>query len=257
VVTGGTFNRSNDPAYPATVATFRLDNYEVTVGRFRRFVAAYSADMIAAGAGKNPNNPSDPGWDTAWNAALPADAVALKASVGRGACMNAAAPTWTDTAQTAASESMPINCIPWFQAEAFCIWDGGRLPTEAEWNYAAAGGAAQRNYPWGSAAPDCNNANFGSCGNGSRLNRVGSLSPQGDGVWGQSDLAGNLYEWVHDWYAEPYPATCNNCANLAPSMYREVRGYFSATESLSAFRNNYTPNNQPFDDVGIRCARAP
>ena len=64
VVTGGTFNRGNDPNYPATVSTFRLDTYEVTVGRFKAFVAAYQDDVIAEGAGANPNNPSDTGWGT-------------------------------------------------------------------------------------------------------------------------------------------------------------------------------------------------
>ena len=77
VVTGSTFNRSNDPSYPATVSTFRLDKYEITVGRFRKFAAAYTQDMIASGAGKNPNNSSDPGWNTDWNANLPSDASGL------------------------------------------------------------------------------------------------------------------------------------------------------------------------------------
>src|SRR5262249_5194651 len=79
IVEGGTFYRSYDAitfadkSFPATVSDFRLDTYEITVGRFRKFVAAYSQDMIPVGAGKNPNNPSDVGWDVAYNSLLPAD----------------------------------------------------------------------------------------------------------------------------------------------------------------------------------------
>jgi hypothetical protein len=60
--------------------------------------------------------------------------------------------TWTDT--VGPNENLPMNCVPWYKAFAFCVWDGGRLPTEAEWNYAATGGNEQRKYPWGSTAPD-------------------------------------------------------------------------------------------------------
>jgi len=259
VVTGNTFNRGNDPSYPATVSTFRLDKYEVTVGRFRKFAAAYSQNMIAGGAGKNPNNPSDPGWNTTWNAKLPAAASDL-----HGQCMGPSNPTWTATAGS--NENLPINCVDWFQALAFCIWDGGRLPTEAEWNFAAAGGTAQRNYPWGGTAPDCTYANFWG-GTGSTacntavpnsFNRVGSESPKGDGVFGQSDLAGNAMEWVQDLYQDPYPGNCNNCANLTSGTDRVVRGGFSQSDAaslLTSARLHYGPQNYPFDYFGFRCAR--
>ena len=259
VVTGGTFNRSNDPAYPAAVSSFRLDKYEVTVGRFRKFVAAYSQTMIAAGAGKNPNNSSDPGWNTAWNTNLPADASGLHSQ-----CMGSDSPTWTPS--PTGNESLPINCIGWYQAQAFCIWDGGRLPTEAEWNYAAAGGTAQRDFPWGASPPDCSYANFTlSAANycstlPSRFNRVGSESPKGDGVFGQSDMAGNANEWVQDLYQSPYAGNCNNCANLTAGTDHVVRGgyYFSFdTTSVSTSSRDSVPENSPKDYQGARCARNP
>jgi sulfatase modifying factor 1 len=219
--------------------------------------------MIAAGAGANPNNASDTGWSTVWNTSLDATSGALAAALKCSSLYQ----TWTDAAGSAAAESLPINCVDWFEAEAFCIWDGGRLPTEAEWNYAAAGGTQQWVYPWGSAAPDCTYANFfdnsgtGYCvapPNGS-VNRVGSESPKGDGLYGQADLAGNVWEWVQDWYVSPYSNPCNNCAYTTVSSRRALRGggfYDSASFLLSSLRINDTPSVHNYD-FGGRCARTP
>ena len=250
VVPGRTYNRSNDPQYPATVSEFRLDAYEITVGRFKKFVAAYAQNMTAAGAGKNSNNPTDPGWDTAWNASLPKDAAALTTAVQCNGTTN--------------NDQLPMNCIDWFEAEAFCIWDGGRLPTEAEWNYAAAGGDEQRSYPWGSTEPvgtdfAIYNCNFPPVEGSLCSSAPVGTAPKGNSRWGQADLAGNLWEWVQDWSAAPYALPCNNCANVAATSDRVLRGgcFGCAKATLqSSYRNNIIPVHRG-NDVGARCARNP
>jgi formylglycine-generating enzyme required for sulfatase activity len=275
-VPGGTYYRGNDAQYPATVSDFRLDQYEVTVGRFRKFMSAYSQNMISAGSGQNPNDASDPGWDAAWNASLPADDSALRTAI-------ACSVTWTQTAGP--NENMPMNCIDWFEANAFCIWDGGRLPTEAEWNYAAAGGSEQRVYPWGAAEPDCTYANYFGAAGGTdycvRVNGTGALSPggatspKGDGKWGQADLAGNVAEWTLDWYATPYAeVSCLDCANTegappwcpggfdwceGPALYRVIRGAsFAATSPglVTSYREDKTFPTTRNNISGVRCARS-
>ena len=275
-VTTASFHRSYDgatsgytsQAYPARVSDFRLDTYEITVGRFRKFWNTYPGNMPAAGSGKNPNNASDPGWDATWNtSSLPASQAALTTKIE---CQT------TDQTWTAGNDALPMNCIDWFEAEAFCIWDGGRLPTEAEWNYAAAGGTQQRVYPWGSAALDCTYANFQGAaggtdfcvapGNGG-VNRVGSESPKGDGLYGQADLAGNVWEWVQDWYANAYTSPCSNCAyttvldgQLASGAVSDERvlrgGSFNnmASYLLSSYRYFGIPSYHS-EAFGARCAR--
>ena len=261
VVTGGTYDRSNDVGFPATVSDFRLDTFEITVGRFRKFAAAYTKTMIPANAGKNPNNPSDPGWDKAWDASLPASAGALMAALK---CPGTpAAQTWTDAA--AGNENRPVNCITWFEAQAFCIWDrGGRLPTEAEWNYAAAGGSEQRVYPWSSppAATTISDAQAVYCGGScAGPQDVGSKSPAGNGRYGQANMAGNVWEWVQDWHHQPYSsAGCTDCADLTPAIGRVLRGGSfnnAAGGSLQAQNRNLDQPARRNVDSGARCARTP
>lgn len=275
---GATFYRSYDVAadtmfkdtnYPATVSDFRLDNYEVTVARFRAFVnAGYGtqAKPPMAGAGAHPSI-SGSGWNAGWNTSLAPNTATLISNLK----CNSTYRTWTDMA--GANENLPINCIDWYTAMAFCIWDGGYLPTEVELNYAEAGGSEQRTYPWSSPATsvaiDCSYANYrvnnpsGTyCVNGTTggLNRVGAASPKGDGKWGHSDLGGNVYEWALDWYTSPYPTSvCDDCAHLGPASYRVVRGgsfFYLAVDLRTALRNNYAPASG-WDTVGMRCARMP
>jgi formylglycine-generating enzyme required for sulfatase activity len=249
VVPGGTFNRSNDPAFPAKVSSFALDRYEVTVGRFRKFVAAYPDNQPAAGSGKNPHNPADAGWMD--SARLAPDKAALMLELN----CDDVGQTWTGEAEDL--ENYAINCVSWYTAFAFCIWDGGRLPTEAEWNLAAAGGSEQRPYPWSSSATDESIDDAHAVYDRSRVSVVGSLSSAGDGRWGHADLAGNVAEWVVDESAD-YPVPCNDCARLAVgTMDRRHRGgdYSEAAETLlTAERSSLNPLSAS-SGVGIRCVR--
>ena len=279
LVPGGTFLRSfdrapdgnfSDPSAPATVSPFRLDRYEATVGRFREFVEA------GAGTQEQPPDPGSgahaaiagSGWDPGWNAMLAATPLDLRVSLVQAAC--AQVPVWTDA--PADSENRPINCLGWAEAFAFCIWDGGYLPTEAEWNFAASGGDQQRVYPWSvppeatqldetdgsfaSGADDCGDDGVPGCAVDD-LSRVGTRVA-GDGRWGQADLAGNVQEWQLDAY-EPYVTPCVGCANLTDGDPRGLRGssfFYGGTQARSAARGASLPFQASIDS-GVRCARAP
>jgi formylglycine-generating enzyme required for sulfatase activity len=100
----------------------------------------------------------------------------------------------------------PVLYVDWFQAQAFCEWAGGSLPTEAQWEKAARGPDDTRAFPWGDDPVSCELANgrvndvacFGD------TTEIGSYSPAGDSPYGIYDLAGNVYEWLHDWYSPTY-----------------------------------------------------
>jgi formylglycine-generating enzyme required for sulfatase activity len=270
LVPAGEFDRGNDANFPATLHAFRLDAYEVTVGRFRKFSAAFAAGYRPdPGDGKNANNPADGGWNAAWDAELPANGAGLTGSSGPVPC-DGTLQTWT--VSPGGNESRPINCVSWYVANAFCIWDRGRLPTEAEWNYAAAGGDHQRVYPWSSppsaTVVEERHASFymdsylqcrGDYVNGCTVADMIPVGTRfdGDAEFGHADMAGNVYEWVQDGFAA-YANPCADCANLTAGPDRTIRGgSYSNFYALlrTDFRLNWPPE-LPSSGVGIRCARA-
>jgi formylglycine-generating enzyme required for sulfatase activity len=264
----GSGGNDEKPVHDNIVDSFYLDRFEVTVGRFRNFVAAYGAwPKPNANDGAHPKIPNS-GWDPAFNAMLPATAAEWTTRLTTGC--NGGAPTWRGSPGSSVEEARPINCVTWYEAFAFCIWDRGRLPTESEWEYAAAGGAQNRQCPFdGNCDPfklpntSCTGAfPLSSCDYNDILT-VGARS--GDTArWGQQDMGGNIIEWTLDLYANPYTCTgAPNCANVgagltdAGSAQRTARagswrGGFSDTRSAN--RNGFAADRRD-DTVGIRCAR--
>lgn len=252
---------SEQPEHDVTVSAFELDEFEVTVGRFEKFVEAYDGTPPAAGAGAHPRIPGS-GWKAEWNEQLPVSAEDLRATL----------KCWAgeETYQTGpfASKIVPVNCVTWYVAFAFCAWDGGRLPTEAEWEYAAAGGDENRKYPWGSgstvqgkASCGCMADDHADCSLADIL-AVGSL-PDGAGRWGHQDMAGNLNEWVLDgfdgnWYSGS-GATCTDCANLEGTEERGIRGgnYDRGPFYVRAAYRGACPPEDNQRLTGLRCARNP
>ncbi|MDX2051674.1 MAG: SUMF1/EgtB/PvdO family nonheme iron enzyme [Polyangiaceae bacterium] len=269
LVSGGSYVRHEDVAAPslsnapATVSAFKLDRFEVTVGRFRKFFNAYDAWRAEGhpfpAEGGHPKVEGS-GWNPGWTLAPSTQELQL---VDRCLGMR---QTWT--AAEADREELPINCINWYEAFAFCTWDGGRLATEAEWEFAAAAGEEARVYPWGDTAPESDTALavHGCLLSGTAdcelldIARVGSV-PAGDGKFGQADLAGNIYEWTLDYYFPPYPATCDDCVvtttKVSGLAFRAIRGgswFHHAQRLISATRYGDSGGGHG-DYTGIRCAR--
>ncbi|OGW40315.1 MAG: hypothetical protein A2Y97_00015 [Nitrospirae bacterium RBG_13_39_12] len=106
-------------------------------------------------------------------------------------------------------ENYPANNVSWFGADAYCLWNGKHLPTEAEWEKAARG-IDERIYPWGNSIPDGTKARYDQDWDGKQLNVMVSVDemPKGASYYGVMNMAGNVWEWISDWYRQNY---CNFC----------------------------------------------
>jgi formylglycine-generating enzyme required for sulfatase activity len=203
------------PAHRVHVSTFYIDKFEVTNGRFAKYVVAIQ---------------SEPPWG------------------------------FSDKETPVIYADRPVRWVSWMDAMGYCLWVGKRLPTEAEWEKAARG-TDERMYPWGNDPPTPVHAVYGLKEGGAETVSVIGNHHMGQSPYGAQDLAGNLYEWVMDWYAEEFYSSFINSPAINPRGPTEgtakvQRGgsYINTPYRLrSSFRTKSDPTEQD-PNVGFRCA---
>ncbi|MEO6095349.1 MAG: SUMF1/EgtB/PvdO family nonheme iron enzyme [Fibrobacteria bacterium] len=150
-------------------------------------------------------------------------------------------------------DSLPVDRITWEEADAFCRETGGRLPSEAEWEYAARAGNAESFY-WG--AENAGDYAWYRDNSDNRTQKVGMKKPNS---WGLYDMAGNVFEWVQDWYGDYNVVDLDHPKGPPDGTARVIRGasWYSESGSLSlTARYNNRPGFRNFK-VGFRCAKDP
>lgn len=253
-IAGGTFTMGEpmtpegaigaSPEQPGiTVGPFLIDQYEVTVARFRSFWNG-GAPRTPSSAVQYPNATSMP-----WEGMVNTESELRE----YGHC------NWGMTGR----DDHPINCVNWATAQAFCVWDGGRLPTEAEWEFAARGPMG-RIYPWGDSPPPTR-----TCWNRFTPERLGtcpaSASGDGDSPFGVRNMGDNVEEWVADWAVlytaqscwGQMPRTNPLCADRT-TRYRIRRGgswYAGDIRYLRAATRGSDSTTDHSQSTGFRCAR--
>lgn len=162
-------------------------------------------------------------------------------------------PAWS-------KESDPIVNVSWDDAATYCSWAGGRLPTDAEWEYAARGGKSGLRYPWGNRVPTARPK----ASNGARFDKswsegtisVGTYHVNGFGLY---DMAGNVWQWCADWHSESSytEAPARDPKGPASGSRRALRGgswYSTPWDLRASYRNHDVPGVRDVS-VGFRCVR--
>jgi formylglycine-generating enzyme required for sulfatase activity len=161
----------------------------------------------------------------------------------------------------AGREHNPVNCVDWKEAVAFCTMNGWRLPSEAEWEYAARSGGVDIKYPWGAQPASCSYAVMNDGGDGCGLGHTAPVCSKmaGNTDQGLCDMAGNVWEWVRDCYGFNYQGTPTDGSAMenCPPSERMIRGggfgslgYILRTTNRLAFFNDESAGY-----LGFRCAR--
>ncbi|MDP6995881.1 MAG: formylglycine-generating enzyme family protein [Candidatus Poribacteria bacterium] len=210
------------PVHKVKLDGFYMDSHEITVGQFKRFLkeSGYKPEAVKRG------------WD-----------------INR---------LWNEVKKWSPTDKHPVVYVSWNDATAYAKWSGKRLPTEAEWEYAARGGRVGKRYPWGDdkkVARDC--ANYSDTGGRDKWSKcapVGSFKPNGYGLY---DMAGNVWEWCQDWYDGNYYtiSPAENPPGPGTGKRRVLRGghWYNNTSLLRvAYRANSSPDNR-YNSYGFRC----
>jgi formylglycine-generating enzyme required for sulfatase activity len=155
-------------------------------------------------------------------------------------------------------EDHPVVRVTWDEATAYCEWTGGRLPTEAQWEFAARGGNDGLKYPWGNEITP-QNANYG----GSKWKGTSPVHSYPPNAWGLYDMAGNVWEWIADWYDKDYYASLTSHTppedprGPQSGKVRVLRGgsfRYDTGNLRASYRFRSAPVNR-YNGIGFRCAR--
>jgi iron(II)-dependent oxidoreductase len=158
---------------------------------------------------------------------------------------------WLAGAIPSGEENFPVFNVDWEDANAYCRWEGKRLPTEAEWERAARGGIEGADYPWGDKA-DAKMARF----NQPHPGPVREYPPNKFGLY---DMAGGVSEWCADWFDRLYYQSSaeRNPRGPASGLYKIIRGgaWSDPPSRITVFFRNWVRPNQRTPNIGFRCAR--
>ena len=212
--------RDEYPRHVIDIAAFYIDKYEVTNGRYLEFVKATDHRVP-----QNPKNPTRNLWE----------GVSIPESLA----------------------DRPVVNVDWADASAYCTWAGRRLPTEAEWEKAAKGNHDWR-FPWGNVEPTNKHLNFNQKWIGERtLMPVGSYE-SGKSPYGVYDMAGNVWEWVNDWYDAKYyeKSPAKNPPGPASGTKKVIRGagWQNETPTVRIFTRVDSDPTIRNESTGFRCA---
>jgi sulfatase modifying factor 1 len=212
--------RDEYPRHDVFVNNFYIDKFELTNGRYLEFVKAANHRV--------PQNPK-----------------------------NATRNLWQGDTITESLTDRPVVNVDWADANAYCQWAGKRLPTEAEWEKAAKG-TADRRFPWGNVEPTNKHLNFNQQWIGEKtLMPVGSYE-LGKSPFGVYDMAGNVWEWVNDWYDAKYyeKSPAKNPTGPETGTKRVLRGsgWQNETPTVRIFTRVDSDPTIRNESTGFRCA---
>ncbi len=220
--TNKVYYNDEKPAHKVYLAAYYIDKHEITNAQYLKFVKATGQRI--------PKHSNDPQYDI-----------------------------WTEEGFPSGLDDHPIFDVSWKDADSYCKWAGKRLPTEAEWEKAARG-VDERLYPWGNQPPESVGVAVAGQWEGNQTYKpVGSMKL--GSAYGALDMAGNVAEWVADWYDPEYyrKSPGKNPAGPETGFYKVVRGGSSLNVRfyLRSIDRDFDNTGNRAKEIGFRCVSSP